>query len=277
MKLLTPAPNASMVLSDLIAVEPGKRYTYGFYFKTEGGPTYVGAQISLHDSNGKFIRNDVSGIGGTTEDGQWQEYALPFIVPQGVAFIGCQAFKAENTRPGAVVWADDFYLGEGLGLDQPPAAKKPFDGAHVRVDALGNFEVKKNNVWKPFFPLCMYSDNYRDWSVYSKQGWNAIAWAGDAGQVKQARDAKSDFNPDGMMAGFAISQYTLPSGWAYNDLAFLKTRLKEIFDQGLDDNLLFYPSAPRTKNPGGPTFRICAARWTGCCRSFASRTGQHGR
>jgi hypothetical protein len=31
MKLLTPLPKASMVLSYLIAVQPGRRYTYGFY------------------------------------------------------------------------------------------------------------------------------------------------------------------------------------------------------------------------------------------------------
>jgi hypothetical protein len=237
-KLVTPPP--SMALTELIAVEPGKRYTYGFYIKTLNGPTYVGAQISLHDSNRKFLRNHASGRGGTSRDGQWEEYALPFVVPEGVAFIGCQVFKTENTKPDGVVWADDFYLGEGLGLEQPPAAKKPFDGAHVRVDALGNFEVKKQGVWMPFFPLCMYADNYRDWSVYSKQGWNVNIWTGSAAQVKQAKEAVSEFNPDGMMSGFSISQYTFPAGWAYNKLDDLRSNIKAIFDQDLDENLLLY-------------------------------------
>lgn len=178
-KLLTPLPAASMVLSELIPVEPGRRYTYSFYFKTMSGPTYVGGQIILHDSNHTYLRNHVSALGGTTKDDQWQEYALPFVVPEGVAFIGCQVYKADNTKPGGVVWADDFYLGEGLGLEQPPASKKPFDGAHVRVDALGNFEINRNNVWTPFSPLCMYSDNYRDCSVYSRQGWNTVIWTGE--------------------------------------------------------------------------------------------------
>jgi len=239
-KMVTPLPEASMALSDLIAVHPSQRYTYGFYIKTENGPTYVGAQISLHDEDKKYLRNHDSARGGTTRDGDWQEIAVSFTVPEGIAFVGLQVYKTDNTKPDGVVWADEFYLGEGLGLEQPPSPKKPFDGAHVRVDALGNFEVNKKGVWTPYFPLCMYSDNYRDWSVYSKQGWNTIIWAGDAQQVQQARDAKSDFNPDGMLAGFSISQYTFPSGWAYNNLADLRTKLTTIFDKGLGDNLLFY-------------------------------------
>ena len=239
-KLPTPHPKVSMALSDLIAVQPGKKYTYGFYIKTENGPTYSGAQISLHDANRKFIRNHASGQGGTTRDGQWQEFALPFVVPEGVAYIGCQVFKGDSTKPGGVVWADDFYLGQGMGLQQPPSPKRSFVGQHVRVDSLGNFEVKRKGVWTPFFPLCMYADNHRDWSVYSKQGWNVNMWVGSAAQVKQAKEAVSEFNPDGMMSGFSIAQYTMPGGWAYNDLDDLRTRIKRIHDEGLSDSLLLY-------------------------------------
>jgi len=157
-----------------------------------------------------------------------------------VAFIGVQAYKTENTRPNGQVWVDDFFLGEGLGLEQPPSPKKSFAGAHVRVDSLGNFEVKRKQGWVPYFPLCMYSDNYRDWSVYSKQGWNTIIWTGAAHQIKQAKEAVSSFNPDGMMAGFQISQYTFPHSGKYNKLDHLESSLVEIFEQGLGDHLLLY-------------------------------------
>ena len=240
LKLKTPLPNASMALSSLIAVKPGQQFTFGFYFKTENGPAYVGAQISLHDNNKNYIRNHYSGLGGTTEDGKWQEFALPVTIPKGVSYIGLQVYQGAKTKPNGIVWADDFYLGEGLGLEQAPSPKKPFSGKHVRVDHLGNFEVKKKGVWTPFFPLCMYSDNARDWSTYSKQGWNTIIWASDASHVQRALNAKSEFNPDGMMAGFSFGQYTLPNGWAHNDLADLRSKLKEIFDKGLGENLLCY-------------------------------------
>lgn len=56
-RLATPLPGASMAGSDLIPVQGGKRYTYGFYFRTQNGPTFVGAQISLHDAKGTYLRN----------------------------------------------------------------------------------------------------------------------------------------------------------------------------------------------------------------------------
>ena len=239
-QLETPLPKSSMALSELIPIRSGQRYTFGFYFKTLNGPTYVGAQISLHDSNRKYLRNHTAALGGTTRDGEWQEFVLPFVVPKDIMFIGLQVYKTDNTKPGGKVWADDFYLGEGLGLEQAPSPKQGFDGAHVRLDALGNFDIKKNGVWTPFFPLCMYSDNYRNWSVYSKQGWNTIIWTGDAQQVKQAKAAVSDFNPDGMMAGFQIAPYTFPLSTAYNNLTDLRSKLRAILNQALDDNLLLY-------------------------------------
>lgn len=239
-RLVTPLPEASRVNSKRIAVQGGKTYTYGFYVKTENGPTYIGAQISLHDETGKTIRNLVSAHGGPSEDGQWQEFALPFTVPDGIESIGLQVYKTDNTNAGGVAWVDDFYLGEGIGLEQKPSPKKPFAGAHVRVDALGNFEVREAGGWRPFFPLCMFSDNERDWSVYSKQGWNTIMRAGAAHQVQQAKDAVSEFNPDGMKACFSLSPFTFPSGWAYNDLDDLNKTLGEVFSEGLGDNLLLY-------------------------------------
>ncbi len=235
-----PDPQRSTVLSDLVPVQSGQRYTCAFYLLTANGPTYVGVQIVLHDSNKRYIRNYISARGGASEDGGWQEFALPFTVPANVSYIRVEAYKTENTKPGGRVWVDDFYLGVGLGLEQAPSPKKGFAGAHVRIDTLGNFEVRKKTGWIPFFPLCMYSDNRRDWSVYSRQGWNTMIWAGAAHQVKQAREAVSEFNPDGMMAGFQISQYTFPSSGLYNNLKDLRTRLRELFDQGLGDNLLLY-------------------------------------
>ena len=239
-KLVTPIPKGSMALSELIPVRAGQRYTFGFYLKTANGPTYVGAQISVHDSKKAYLRNHTAALGGTTMDGQWQEFAISFIAPQDAVLIGLQVYKTDNTQPGGEVWVDDLYFGEGLGVEQPPTAKQGFDGAHVRVDALGNFEVNRNGTWTPYFPLCMYSDNTRDWSIYSKQGWNTIIWTGAAHQVKQAKEAVSDFNPGGMMAGFQISQYTFPGGWGYNKLDDLRSKLREIFGQGLGDNLLLY-------------------------------------
>ena len=238
-KLVAPMPKHSMALAKLVTVKTGQRYTFGFHFKTQNGPTYVGGRISLHDKDRKYLRNLTSTWGGTTTDDSWQEYALPFVVPEGVAYVGCQVFKGPSTKEGGLVWADDFYLGTGVGLADPPSPKKAFDGQQVRVDSLGNFEIRQKGKWTPIFPMCMFSDNYRNWSVYSRQGWNTIIWTGAAHQVQQAKDAVSEFNPNGMLAGFQISQYTFP-GSQYNNLNGLKSKVSEIFDKDLSDNLLFY-------------------------------------
>lgn len=239
-RLVTPIPTGGIAFTELIPVKVGQLYTYSFHLKTLHGPTYVGAQISLHDADKTYLRNHDSAWGGTTLDGDWQEFAMPFVVPEGVTYVGLQVYKTDNTQPQGTVWADDFYLGTGIGLKQPPSSKRAFEGTLVRVDELGNFEVKRGDEWNPYFPLCMYSDNYRDWSVYSKQGWNTIVWCGAAHQVKQAQDAVSDFNPHGMMAGFSIAEYTSPSHVYYNDRAQLRESLQEVFDEGLSDNLLLY-------------------------------------
>lgn len=231
---------AGRVASDLIPVPAPGKYTLGFFAKTAHGPTDVGAQVGIHDRTGKFIRNLPGVLSGTTTDGRWEECALAVFVPEEAAFVQLKIHKADDTRPGGRVWVDEIYFGAGLGLARPPAAKRPFNGGRVRVDELGNFEVKRDGRWTPFFPLCMYSDNRRDPVVYSQQGWNVIIWTSTAASVRPAKEAVSEFNPDGMLAGFQISQYTFPSGWAYNQLDDLRQKLEEIFDQGLNDHLLLY-------------------------------------
>ena len=239
-KLVTPIPDGSMAFSDFIPIQGGRKYVYGFYIKTDNGPTHAGCQVSIHRSDKSYIRNIAGGRVSTSRDGVWEECALSVFVPDEAVFVRLQVFKTENTKPEGVVWADDFYLGEGIGLDQPPSQKTAFEGESVRVDELGNFEIKRDGAWQPFFPLCMYSDNYRDWSLYSRQGWNVIIWTGAASQVRQAKEAVSEFNPDGMLSGLSISQYTMPSGWAYNDMDDLRSTVQQIFDEGLGESLLMY-------------------------------------
>ncbi len=240
LKLVTTA--TSMAFSDFIPIVAGRKYTLSFFAKTINGPTYIGGQVCLYNADKQFLKNLPSAGGSTTLDDAWQEFAIPVFVPDeaGAAFVQVQVYKGPQTQPDSAAWVDELNFFQGLGLRQPPTDKRSFQGQHVRVDELGNFEVRKHGEWIPFFPLCMYSDNYQDWSLYSRQGWNTIIWTGAAHQVRQAKEAVSDFNPDGMLAGFQISQYTFPSGWAYNDLNDLEKRLREIFDNGLGEQLLLY-------------------------------------
>jgi hypothetical protein len=132
---------------------------------------------------------------------------------------------------------DDFYFGEGVGFEQPASPKNAFEGSHVRVDELGNFEVFRDDHWEIFFPLAVYGDRNQDgsrYALYSTQGFNAEMRAETPEHVRKAKEAISDFNPDGMMAGIEISRFMT------QNLPELSRRLEDIENAGLMDNVLFY-------------------------------------
>lgn len=239
-KLTNPIPTGSMLRSNLMKVSAGKQYTFSYFMKTSNGPTYAGAQISIYRSDGSYIRNLPSTRTGTSADDQWEEVVLPVIIPEETAFVRVEAYKQENTTQPGVVWVDDLFFGEKLVLREKPETKKAFNGKHVRVDALGNFEVKRSQTWTPFFPLAIYSSNHRDWSLYSEQGWNTLIWTSTADEVEKAQRATSEFNPDGMMAGVMITHYIHPKGRHFGDLEELERHIKGIYDRTLQERLLLY-------------------------------------
>ena len=144
------------------------------------------------------------------------------------------------------VWVDDVYFGKGRGFEQPPAPKSAFEGTKTRVDCLGNIEIFRSGNWRSFFPLFMYADHTRPetdeegWMIYSRQGFNGNMWASVAGTIRRAKNAVSDFNPEGMMSGMQVAQYISHTGWVYNDLDDLEKQILSIKDKGLMDHLLFY-------------------------------------
>ena len=65
--------------------------------------------------------------------------------------------------------------------------RKPFDGRRVRIDALGNWEVRGNDAWESYYPLIMYpAGGLSDYSKYRENGWNTMT---QISQIEQARKA----------------------------------------------------------------------------------------
>ena len=242
-RLVTPYPekNYDQLVSRLIPVDAGKKYAFGFYLRTENGPTYVAAQIAIFDIYGKFIRNVHGTTWSTSADKKFEECILPTTIPPGVHYAQVQVIKMYNTQPNGRVWIDGLYFGEGLGLEQKASDKVAFHGSFVRVDELGNFDIKRNGTWQPFFPIAIYSQVKRkDWTLYSEAGFNVNIWSSVESEIRKAKAATSHFNPDGMMSGLQIAQYTMPQGWAYNDTQDLTKQLQQIFNSELADHLLLY-------------------------------------
>ncbi len=226
------------VESELIPVTPGKTYTYSSFIKSETSPVTIFYNVAAHNSNGNFMYNMSSTRIGTSKKDTWEEANATFIAPPGSAYFRVKMGRAESATDGNI-YADDFYVGEGLGYISPPSEKQEFDGSHVRVDELGNVEVNRSGEWEPFFPLCVYSDNFRAASFYSEQGFNCSMWGGaDPTSLNRWKNAVSDFNPKGMMAGFQIVEYSIPTHPSYGDTELL--RVEAIKNSSAKSALLFY-------------------------------------
>jgi len=231
------------VISGTIAVVPGKTYTIACYMKSGSWPPAMFTLfLQIVTSGGGWVRNGNGSRQSNSQPDEWEECVILFTPGAGEEYMKVTCYGwPDSPDPSSPMWIDEVYVGEEMGFEQPPAQKTGFDGSHVRVDDLGNFEVKKNGQWEPFFPLCMFTSQSRpDWTFYSAQGFNVDIWATVASLVQRAKDAVSTFNPDGMMSGFQMAQYTAPYGWAYGDTNDLRDTIEEIQDQGLASNLLFY-------------------------------------
>lgn len=245
--LTTPAgdPDFSFLetaFASLVPVEPGKTYTLSAYVKTAGWPNFISPFIGRYGQLQPLtaIENTNEIRFGTSQDGVWEEVVVTYTAEPGDGFAQAKFVKRANTQSFGKVWIDDIYFGEGFGFDRPPSPKTPFSGGRVRVDAVGNFEVRRGETWEPFFPLCVYSDNSRPKSVYSKQGFNCDIRLSDIDQFRAAANAISDFNPHGMMGGFDFSNY-LDSGMdVFRDVDTLTDRLNEVLDSKVSENLLMF-------------------------------------
>jgi concanavalin A-like lectin/glucanase superfamily protein len=237
--------------STLIPIEAGTAgttYTLSFYMRSDAMPPAIPkVYVNFYSSKswGALVRSIPSVGQSVTAAGEWQECVIHFRLLPGENHIVIHSFLGADSQPltyaPRTAWIDDFYLGEGIGYEQPPAAKTPFNGAQTKIDALGNVEILKAGTWTPFFPIGIYTDGYRaDWSLYSNQGFNLNMWANSSADIQKAKEATSALNPDGMMSGFQIVPYLAYGGSRYNDLTTLTSKINEIRNNGLMDSLLWY-------------------------------------
>ncbi|MFA6102300.1 MAG: LamG-like jellyroll fold domain-containing protein [Victivallaceae bacterium] len=238
-----PTTNYSYIESALIPVTPGKTYTLSYYMRSDifppAGPSLY---LGYYNSSQVFVRNSPGSDQSVTASGSWQECVCLLRPQPGEVYVKVKNyFMFQPLGYAGSVWIDNFYLGEGIGFEQAPTAKTPFSGAVTKVDELGNVEIYKNGAWCPFFPIGIYADNRRaDWTVYSAQGFNTQMWASAYDAIQRAKDATSTFNPDGMMSGFQIANYTNTGGADYGNLTLLTARINEIKNNNLMGSLLWY-------------------------------------
>jgi hypothetical protein len=242
---LNLTPPGSQVQSEFIPVTPGRTYTFAAYLVTTAWPAFAYNQIAVYDQTGHFKYNWSGSYQATSAANRWQETVLLFTPHPGDAKVRLSYGRppaGRSPRNDGGVWVDDFYFGEGVGFEQAPSPKKPFHGSSVRVDALGNFEVRRGERWEPFFPFGVYRASYRtDFTVYSNQGFNCIFSNNlSVAILEKAVRAVSPFNPNGMMSMIDIEQYIDRREADYKHLDDLGAKLPKLCRSPLSDHILAF-------------------------------------
>jgi hypothetical protein len=228
-----------------LPVTPGKTYTFAAYIRTPAWPPGMVYMVFgvVNAGGGYFRYGGQSGAAGNGTPNTWQEIVLTITPDATTQYISVGIARVYHDSGVSDLWVDELYFGEGTGFGSPPTPKRPFQGADVQVDALGNFSVKQGGAFQPFFPFCIYGDARRpSWAAYSTQGFNCDMW-GDASTVPRAAAAVSPFNPQGMRSGIQVAQYMNQGGWGYDPTgANLANQITALKATGLMDShvLLYY-------------------------------------
>lgn len=239
----TSSSDYDWVVSRTYSVTQGQTYTLSAYMLTNEFPAPIaGIILIFRKPDGSWLQNAPTSLKTVSESNEWQEIATQFRTPQGASYVQVYAMHTQQRKnQSADIWIDNFHLTEGISYAEPPSSKQAFNGSHTRIDTLGNVMVSKDGVFEQFVPLCIHADNSRpDWSIYSEQGFNCNMWAGSAAYIEKAKNAVSDFNPEGMMSGFQIANFIMPGNQDYADIQLLESRINEITNAGLENNLLWY-------------------------------------
>ncbi len=91
---------------------------------------------------------------------QWSEANFIYVPPAGTTsvrfrFVRMLPDQSSAHNATAAVWVDNVEVRRGIFFNSPPTAKVPFNGARVRIDALGNWSYLENGQWVDWVPNCI--------------------------------------------------------------------------------------------------------------------------
>ena len=181
-------------------LERGKHYTLGAYMKAIGS------------DRGQNVIFKISGAGHMTEmnwniskANQWEEIVVPYRADMtGDYHISIFTYKyalttdhkyarsdGSNLERNATMFFDDFYVyeSEDIAPNEPYTPKVPFESSNIKIDALGNWQIKEDGVWKDFFPKFTYQDYNKistSAKMYSSYGFTGFTNMLNISQIKTA-------------------------------------------------------------------------------------------
>ena len=182
-----------------IKVTPGHFYTFRAYFRSKNVPSAPKLTIYSYSASGKRLRFQEEWF-SVSKRNTWQETVMEYRAMDKVSRIRLYISNSGSTR--ASLWVDDVYFGKGRTiLKQKPSRKVPFKSSRIRVDSKGNFQIRQQNTFKPFFPLGIMNTSLitSDWAQkFSNQGFN-YSFGNNSYTLTNLKAAKSQYNPNGMM------------------------------------------------------------------------------
>ena len=184
-------------------VQEDKWYLISGYMKIDTPPPrpITNIFIQAYRSNGTWVYNAADYTFSITKTGEWEEFLIPVYIQRGKGVSALKINFRYKGMPrstlftGAKIWIDDvkvLAVEDSSKVDgyEAPRPRVPFDGEKVRIDSLGNWEIKKGGKWEPFFPLIVYPDfQDSDWSKYKQKGFNTVSQIGYPGVAQKAINA----------------------------------------------------------------------------------------
>ena len=157
-------------------LEEGKHYTISAYMKAVGLQKGQNVMVKISKNNTYPVEMNWN----VSKPGEWEEIVIPYIAPQdGEYNIAIFTYRysistdgklvkgdGSNLDRNTTVYFDDFRVVESEGIDarEPYTQKDAYESSNIRIDALGNWSVKENGVWKNIFPKFAYQDFYGDFN-----------------------------------------------------------------------------------------------------------------
>ena len=225
-----------------LPIKANSTYTISLKSKTDTWPPPSVEISGSYYNNGEFIANSLGSMITNSAKGIWEESTVYIETPNNQAINRFKIRIIDMPKKGkdGNIWIKDVNFKKGFHTTLKKPIKKTFNSSLVKIDKLGNIQIKNDGKFKPFFPIGIYTNNQRkNWNIYKKQGFNIAMWTDNASSIKKAKDA-------GLYSSMQLIQYIIPveEEWIpqadNKKIAHLKKTIQEIKNKNLDKDLLFY-------------------------------------
>ena len=189
----------------LLPVKENQWYVISGYMNIKTIPKPItNLLIQVYDTNGNWLYNAADYTFSVVGTNKWEEF-ISSVYTKAVSNRKVGSIRLNlryKESPNSVLFRPADIMIKGLGIKPapdssklycvtPPEDRVPFIGNRVRIDKLGNWELKEGNVWKSFFPLIVYPNfNDANWNKYKEHGFNTVTQIKAVGVAKKAIAAK---------------------------------------------------------------------------------------